>query len=670
MKIAEACRRNANVEEVRTWLSKKDNWLLIIDNADDPTLEIEKFFPPGQNGTILMTTRNLNFRDHATVGSCKVDEMSVDDSVALLLRTSGLIEEAGAQKKIAENVVETLGHLALAVVQAGAVIRQNLVSLNGFCDLYSKRKKELLESGRQNSKTNDQRSVYTTWEISIRMIHEIKEKHAELALEFLRHFAFMHFDYIDAGFFHVAVEAANMCDDMSVAFQEHAKTKIWHLMPSGKWDEILVAKALALLASFSLITIDDNRISIHPLVHEWSRERMSTKEHKQSWNSTVITLSMATCWRYNKGDLRNRKMLMPHIYACLLIDFDAMWEDGPDIENRIVAGLRFALAYRESGRSQALALSQRALECSQRLDHSDPSLCLIAAKEVATALTMLGKFEEAVTVQKMVVKGESALDNLDPANIVLALNRLAELYVQMGEYETAIRTCKETINCHEGILGEDNLRMWECLETMGLAMWRSGNRKEAVKYCEKALEFRNAQPQNDDTELIEPVRRLATIYLELKRYKKARDMQLKCIALMQEAYGPDDVQVAIEIARLEHFRNSIHIYLGRSKGIVTTKDMIQKSLINDKEINMKTLEGMEHLAWDYYLGGSLEKARLLQEEVVKAKTEKWGKDHISTVDSVKTLNRIQKCILGRKAFYWWVPKKFLEKEWLHMKRQD
>lgn len=35
---------------------------------------------------------------------------------------------------------------------------------------------------------------YTTWEISIQMIEDIKESHSMLALELLRYFSFMHFD--------------------------------------------------------------------------------------------------------------------------------------------------------------------------------------------------------------------------------------------------------------------------------------------------------------------------------------------------------------------------------------------------------------------------------------------------------------------------------------------
>lgn len=78
---------------MRTWLANtEDPWLLIIDNADDPLMDICKFFPTGDRGAILVTTRNPECRIHATVGSSEFGEMSVLDASRLFLRIAGLNE--------------------------------------------------------------------------------------------------------------------------------------------------------------------------------------------------------------------------------------------------------------------------------------------------------------------------------------------------------------------------------------------------------------------------------------------------------------------------------------------------------------------------------------------------------------------------------------------------
>lgn len=122
LNIARRCKQQQNISSVQEWLSGRDHWLLVIDNADDPALDISKYFPAGHQGTILITTRNPDCTKHSTVGSCRVDQMSPKDAVTLLLK-SARVEEAERENggKCAEEIVEVLGYLALAIVQAGAV---------------------------------------------------------------------------------------------------------------------------------------------------------------------------------------------------------------------------------------------------------------------------------------------------------------------------------------------------------------------------------------------------------------------------------------------------------------------------------------------------------------------------------------------------------------------
>lgn len=110
------------MSSVKQWLSGKQHWLLIIDNADDPALDVSQYFPEGVAGTVLITTRNPQCRQHATAGSCRVDKMSSEDATKLLFKAA-LLEDTQSEgaKKAASEVVDVLGCLALAIIQAGAV---------------------------------------------------------------------------------------------------------------------------------------------------------------------------------------------------------------------------------------------------------------------------------------------------------------------------------------------------------------------------------------------------------------------------------------------------------------------------------------------------------------------------------------------------------------------
>ena len=96
---------------------------MIIDNADDPSLDVSQFFPVCDRGAIIITTRNPDFRQHAfpSSNSYHVDQMGMEDGSSLLLKTALKDSNNEISRQLAAKVVKTLGYLALAIVQAGAV---------------------------------------------------------------------------------------------------------------------------------------------------------------------------------------------------------------------------------------------------------------------------------------------------------------------------------------------------------------------------------------------------------------------------------------------------------------------------------------------------------------------------------------------------------------------
>jgi hypothetical protein len=71
------------------------------------------------------------------VGSYKFREMDLEEAVTLFLRAARVGNTAGEiVRKEAAAVTKTLGCLALAIVQAGAYVRQGLYSIGEYCDIY------------------------------------------------------------------------------------------------------------------------------------------------------------------------------------------------------------------------------------------------------------------------------------------------------------------------------------------------------------------------------------------------------------------------------------------------------------------------------------------------------------------------------------------------------
>ena len=69
------------------WLTeKRENWLLLFDNADDPKLDLSPFFPSCSHGNILITTRNHEMCVHAPDFNYNVGSLTPEDARDLLLR--------------------------------------------------------------------------------------------------------------------------------------------------------------------------------------------------------------------------------------------------------------------------------------------------------------------------------------------------------------------------------------------------------------------------------------------------------------------------------------------------------------------------------------------------------------------------------------------------------
>jgi len=352
LNIARACKQKENVEAVKEWLSGKKHWLLILDNADNPNLDISSFFPSRGRGTILITSRNPDLQKYNTAGSYKVDKLDLKEAIDLLLKAT-VIEDPQDDnvRQVAERIVNELGCLALAIIQAGAVIRQGLCRLDGFCDLFSKHKREVLELGRSIPNVEDyQYSIFTTWEISLEKINGVKDDSAKLALELLKIFSFMHFDGIRGEIFESAINNSMHVTDAPI-FKSSLLAK---LMMEG-WDGLLWGKAMKLLLAFSLITTSHSGlISMHPLVHLWSRERMPVFERTDACQTAMMTLGIA--YPQDPGDEDKKRFLVPHIDSLLEYrdsqDFTSVSTNQKELSAAMVS---FHMAYSEGGQFQKVS---------------------------------------------------------------------------------------------------------------------------------------------------------------------------------------------------------------------------------------------------------------------------------------------------------------------------
>ncbi|KAF7504364.1 hypothetical protein GJ744_002421 [Endocarpon pusillum] len=331
-------------QEVRTWLAAaKHKWLLILDNADDPETDYAQYFPSGNRGCVILTTRNHQCQVHSNVGYRELETLARSEAVGLLLKTTNVEPSLWeSHETIAGKVVDILGSHTLAVVQAGAFIQQGLCSLEDYPTHFVQQRQRLLQF-RPKQARSEYGDVYATFEVSAKHLEESDQHSTKIALALLRFLAFVHFDSVpvfiferawkkaQSILFHESQEMSDQRLDLTewhvsrlIAFMQSLpadkKRKGGHRpfskslkrMRPRKWqrqskslfddefDTILLDQACAALASLSIISIDKttHTLTIHPLVHAWAMDRLEISERDEARISTgcILAMSMQGRW--------------------------------------------------------------------------------------------------------------------------------------------------------------------------------------------------------------------------------------------------------------------------------------------------------------------------------------------------------------------------------------
>ncbi|KAJ7099103.1 hypothetical protein C8R44DRAFT_594596, partial [Mycena epipterygia] len=171
-------------QDALQWLqSKQEQWLMFFDNADDPKINLNDYFPQCDHGNIVITSRNPGLVVYASSHSL-VSDMEEIDAVDLLLRSAGE-ETTDIKKRAAVQITKVLHYLPLAIIQAGAFISKS-GDLDSYLALYEQNQARLLSQKPTQSHDNYAWTVYTTWQISFDQLSQPASTFLQLC-SFLHH---------------------------------------------------------------------------------------------------------------------------------------------------------------------------------------------------------------------------------------------------------------------------------------------------------------------------------------------------------------------------------------------------------------------------------------------------------------------------------------------------
>ena len=580
--IAKACGTDPNERAAKSWLSSSDRpWLLLIDNADDTNLDIESYFPDGEHGLTLITTRNPTVKMHGTIGQrfYHFDKLDNDEANELLLRAADNHEpRTPALMRLASEITTKLGALPLALIHAGNAIKANYCKLSNYIPYYERSWQLIRQSQTKADQKEDDAEymkVYASYEIVFRGLEAIKLQKYSDAVQLLKVFSFLHYEHIPFDFLIGAVNhpriqqafdaqaATNLKDQPktspSLAWQpsswlEHLRNTFnsflmkqfrnqnpvilptifldSELSTSSEDSKLRLREALHLLVQLSLVTHyeSSDSYSMHPLVHTWVRERpQMTVQIQAVWCEAALhTLSRCVLLPPlnesvdPRGNLARR--LLPHVISVgkyqrkIQRDFES---------NRRKRNLPWP------------ALETRLI----------PWRVIFLAK-CALVYSECGDFVEAENCLRVVMNFNRGFLGHNHARTERVTLAISDCLWQQCRVNDAAKIHEQLFLADLKTLGPDHSRTLNLMAKLGESRRQQGRLAESFELLTQAVAGMRAQLPETDPAVYHVLEQLGTTLRTCLRFEDAKTHQEEAVAGMKLCLGEKNLRTLIAMEEL------------------------------------------------------------------------------------------------------------------------
>ncbi len=329
---------------VKRWLEHNPDWLLIFDNAQDPS-GIRNYLPQGGAGHVIITSRNPLWGSVAKLLPAPIFDRA--ESIEFLCKRTGQED-----KKAADALADELGDLPLALEQAGAYIETTGISLTEYQELFQSRRKELW--GDESHPQDDRKSVATTWSLAMEQVRQESQAAADLL---------------------------NLCaffapDDIPLDLLCGGVKHLPEPLATTATDKLAMNRAIKALRQYSLIDTSGEFLSVHRLVQAVVRDRLSEDDRKR-WTETVVRL-LSSAFPFDSDDVQTWHQcsrLLPHALAAAT--HAGVLEVAPEVTQHILNQTGMYLRGRAEF-AEAKVLYERALTLSEEAYGPDsPEIAVI-----------------------------------------------------------------------------------------------------------------------------------------------------------------------------------------------------------------------------------------------------------------------------------------------------
>lgn len=559
------------IDALMRHLSQRDRWLLIFDGADDKSA-IERFLV-AEGGHVIITTRDPSFVSIAT--PAPLEPLDPTESLGLLFKLT-LRDESESEDAAA--LAAALGHLPLALVQAGSYMVEAVMSFSTYLARFSEQQGELLRRGAGGAD-----SVATAYGLAF---NEVLGR-SRAAAELLSLLAFFAPDNIPRDVLRVA-DTSMFPEDLADAVEQNSS----------------VDDLIKVLGGYSLVEPhrsdephNPDSLRIHRLVQAVVRDRLSaeeratwaghavgivvssfpakTKDHPENWPAAerwyphaITALEHADRASAARADAerlmrraaeymfaRKRNGDAYELYARALAI-----AEGSDDNARIAANLSGMAASLHQLRDFARAeeLARRALKYEEPtidIDGTESTtvrdLAAIALDESILALILLersrksddrGMLNEALELARSALKRDEAAPKKDDAAIARDANCLGMILLRLGRldqrehFDEAKALLERALKLDRDRLSPGNPELITRLNNLGFLLREMGDPKGAQTCFREALDIGASVYEADNPELATLHANLAEVLGKLKDFEQAKDHLEQALEIAIERY--------------------------------------------------------------------------------------------------------------------------------------
>jgi tetratricopeptide (TPR) repeat protein/DNA-binding XRE family transcriptional regulator len=501
------------INAVKTWLHDHREWLLILDNVENPDL-VDEFRPRLGQGHLLITTQDAYIFEQ----TIQIYPMNQKESSDLLLARSGRGLEQ-EERAAAAELVKQMDGLPLALDQASAYIYTAQCKVTQYLQLYQTRRKELLNT-RGRPAFGHSASLVATISLSLEKVQAIRG--AREALEFC---AFLHPEQIPEAF---------LRDDESSPFNSHIDG-----------DHFLLTEALKALLQYSLVSrlIETETISMHRLVQAVLRDLMDEQKRRELAECAIHVVSHLLSeinlqtWFHYKGYLLHAQQC-----AIWIEDYQITSEEARDL--LMITG---HFLHEQAQYTEAEQFYQRA--SSILSPTQEPDRFKVAEQFYNDAVLYLnqGQYEQSeANLQQALALLNTLYPPEDPI-LVMAHNTLAELYCAQGRYKEAQELFHSVLKLREVLYEENHPLIATTCHCLAMNYLCQGEYQEAEHLFQRALKIRQQAFGEDHPDIAETLHWLAMLHLKQGLLENVPHLFEKSLTINKQVFGAQHVTVAEDL---------------------------------------------------------------------------------------------------------------------------